>query len=130
VLGAVVGGGDGREGAWVFFRRVQTSSDRLGLDAAIVLGDAVAHEIGHLLLPRGTHSASGLMRAAWTDEDLLLAVRGQLGFTETEARVIKDAILLRPSSLVPGPSVVPGSASSPGLTVQVSAIAAPRRAEN
>jgi hypothetical protein len=30
------------------------------------LGDVIAHEIGHLLLPPPAHSANGIMRAFWS----------------------------------------------------------------
>jgi hypothetical protein len=66
---------------------------RLGL----VLGRAVAHEIGHFLLATGTHAAQGLMRATVDagefaglgtdtfrlDEDARAWMRGQLGDTRT-----------------------------------------------
>jgi hypothetical protein len=35
-----------------------------------LLGRAVAHEIGHLLLGTNEHSPTGLMRAVWTASDL------------------------------------------------------------
>jgi hypothetical protein len=54
-----------------------------------VLGHVVAHELGHLLLGRGTHSAAGLMRA---DLDTNLAVQGRLLFTDAEARAIRAAL--------------------------------------
>ena len=41
-----------------------------GCDGATVLGFAVAHEIGHLLLGTNHHGSTGLMRAVWSRSDL------------------------------------------------------------
>jgi hypothetical protein len=84
--------------AYVFYNRVErvartylNTSRRRGnydIDNVIVLACAMAHEIGHLLLPYG-HSATGLMRADWDAQDLRLARRGQLKFTAEQAELIR-----------------------------------------
>ena len=61
-------------------------------DNLIVLAHAMAHEIGHLLLPYG-HSATGLMRAEWDRKDLRLAVHGRLNFTAEQATLIRIRLL-------------------------------------
>jgi len=43
---------------------------RTGVDEATLLGRAVAHEIGHLLLGTSQHADAGLMRAHWSDREL------------------------------------------------------------
>lgn len=58
------------------------------IDTVIVLAHAMAHEVGHLLLPHG-HSATGLMRAGWDGQNLRLAVRAQLKFTPEQAELIR-----------------------------------------
>ena len=55
----------------------------------LVLGHVIAHELGHLLLQRATHSAAGLMRATL---DLQLAQQGRLLFTAPEGQAIRAAI--------------------------------------
>jgi hypothetical protein len=55
----------------------------------LVLGHVIAHELGHLLLQRATHSAAGLMQATL---DLRLAQQGRLLFTAPEAQAIRAAI--------------------------------------
>ena len=55
----------------------------------LVLGHVIAHELGHLLLQRASHSAAGLMRATL---DLQLAQQGRLLFTAPEAQAIRAAI--------------------------------------
>ncbi len=60
-----------------------------GVTSGLVLGHVIAHEVGHLLLQRATHSAAGLMRATL---DLRLAQQGRLLFTAPEAQAIRAAI--------------------------------------
>jgi hypothetical protein len=61
------------------------------IDNVIALAHAMAHEIGHLLLPYG-HSATGLMRADWEGKDLRRAVQGQLKFTPQQAELIRTRL--------------------------------------
>jgi hypothetical protein len=49
-----------------------------------LLGYVVVHELGHLLLGKGSHSNAGLMRAKWQVEELREAARGNLSFTKSE----------------------------------------------
>jgi hypothetical protein len=87
--------------AYVFYNRVEriartylNASRRRAMDdidTVIVLAHAIAHEVGHLLLPYG-HSATGLMRAGWNGQDLQLAVRGQLKFTPEEAELFRTRL--------------------------------------
>ena len=88
--------------AYVFYHRVEnvartylkTSRTRgdYDIDNVIVLAHAMAHEIGHLLLPYG-HSATGLMRADWDARDMRLAVHGRLNFTSQQAQLIRTRLL-------------------------------------
>lgn len=52
--------------ATVFVDRVSSLAEASSADVATVLGRAVAHELGHLLIGRSTHSDQGLMRPLWT----------------------------------------------------------------
>ena len=58
------------EMATIFHEQVRTVARRSGVDDAELLGRAVAHEIGHLLLRCAQHSRTGLMRGAWSIEEL------------------------------------------------------------
>jgi hypothetical protein len=51
-----------------------------------VLGAAMAHEIGHLLLAQAGHTSDGLMRPVWDKTDLTSLARGRLLFSESQAR--------------------------------------------
>jgi hypothetical protein len=56
--------------ATIFDEQVQTVAGRTNVDRSELLGRALAHELGHLLLRVTGHSRTGLMRAVWTDMEL------------------------------------------------------------
>jgi hypothetical protein len=57
--------------ATIFAGQVRAMAARARVGAGLLLGRAMAHEIGHILLGSTEHSAAGLMRAHWYDDDLL-----------------------------------------------------------
>ena len=58
--------------ATIFMDRMQAVVSRTNVPPALLLGRAIAHEVGHLLLRTSAHSRDGLMRDVWTDEELAL----------------------------------------------------------
>jgi len=78
--------------AYVFYNRVRNLSVRYDDRHGGVLGHVIAHEIGHLLLPHGTHSGTGLMRADWSRDDLEHVAHGLLIFTRREAALIRQRL--------------------------------------
>jgi hypothetical protein len=56
--------------ATVYADRVAWKAADVGIDRPLLLGRAIAHEVGHLLLGTSSHSPLGLMRAQWTPEEL------------------------------------------------------------
>jgi hypothetical protein len=48
--------------AFVYCDRLGSVTEHLPVDANVILGRVMAHEIGHLLLPPGSHSRVGIMR--------------------------------------------------------------------
>ncbi len=60
-----------------------------------ILAAAMAHEIGHLLLGSNSHSATGIMRAKWTRDELELARLGRLLFTADQSILIRAEVLAR-----------------------------------
>lgn len=56
--------------ATVYIDRVAWLAGRARTSPAILLGRAVAHEVGHLLLETNAHATSGLMRASWSDVEV------------------------------------------------------------
>lgn len=89
--------------AWsanVFCARVLELASSWNLNAAQVLGDATAHELGHLLLgPR--HARKGIMLALWTPRDLEGASRGGMQFTGDEGALLKAAVVKMRSKTAP-----------------------------
>jgi hypothetical protein len=78
--------------AWVFFDRVKASALEYHLDTAQLLGNVIAHELGHLLLGDNAHSNWGLMRARWSPEQLRAADRKELSFSNIERVKIRDFV--------------------------------------
>jgi hypothetical protein len=58
-------------------------------EVPIVLGCAIAHEVGHLLLGRNSHSAGGIMQGEWGPKELHLALMGRLLFTSQQSKLIR-----------------------------------------
>jgi hypothetical protein len=87
---------DGMRGtvAYVFVDRVRAFSERGHIDAWIVLGCAIAHELGHLLLPVNSHVPEGIMRAQW-DPKLISRAGGFLSFAPDQARLLRLRIASR-----------------------------------
>jgi hypothetical protein len=56
--------------ATVFHDQIEAVARRTGVARSALLGRALAHEVGHLLLGVRGHSRSGIMRAVWTDDEL------------------------------------------------------------
>lgn len=75
--------------ASVFYLQVRDLAAQDRIDVATVMGCAVAHEIGHLLLGPNAHSPGGIMRAHWRRADLQLADQRGLLFTPQESERIR-----------------------------------------
>jgi hypothetical protein len=90
VLGSVAGDTHETGGlASVFYDRVLRSAHERRQDVAGVLAYAMAHEMGHLLLPFPAHAASGIMRSAWDGDDLRHIANGSLRFSASQTAAIR-----------------------------------------
>ncbi len=89
---------DGRPGrlAYVFYHRIRefVVTHTIPEQEALLLGLAIAHEVGHLLLPDNSHSRRGIMRARWDRQDLRFAA-ADLVFTAQEAKSIRIEVARR-----------------------------------
>lgn len=81
--------------ATVYADRITALASRTGVNLATLLGRAVAHEIGHLILGTANHSASGLMRARWSDRELQRDVAADWIFSREEIRQIGRGLTTR-----------------------------------
>jgi hypothetical protein len=73
----------------IFFDRVSSLAEGTSATVPVLLGRAMAHEIGHLLLGASSHSRTGIMRAFWSSEDLSLLARPYLLFTPQQSQRMK-----------------------------------------
>ncbi len=85
---------------YIFYHRVEELVQKQWLleHTARILGLAMAHEIGHLLLPPNSHTETGIMRAHWyfpSKVDFLLATYGKLEFTPKQGELIRSEVLRR-----------------------------------
>lgn len=105
----VFGYADGSALTSVIYDSVAALADADGdtKEAPVILGDAMAHEIGHLLLGSGAHSSIGIMRGRWDRVQLQRALMGRLLFTPDQSMRIRAAMEAR---------VKPQSASQASLT--------------
>jgi hypothetical protein len=62
---------------------------------AQILGNMIAHEIGHVLLNLRSHSATGIMRGDWDLQDLQDVAYGCLLFTRLQAEIIRAEVVRR-----------------------------------
>jgi hypothetical protein len=62
---------------------------------SVVLGHAMAHELGHLLLKTGAHTATGIMRAVWQPEEVREAARSALNFSGHQAKQMRAEVRAR-----------------------------------
>jgi len=81
--------------AWLFYQRVEHLAESKDAGQAQILGHAMAHEIGHVLLGPNRHSNRGIMRANWDRGVLQEAARGQLLFTREQAAVMRAEVRVR-----------------------------------
>lgn len=74
----------------IFCDRVKKVASEWGPTTSGILGEAIAHELGHLMLGPG-HSSRGIMKAVWTRQDQLLVSRCQLRFLPSQAVELQRA---------------------------------------
>jgi len=77
--------------ATVYVDRVASVARGAGTDLRRVLGLAIAHEIGHVLLNSNTHAASGLMRADWSRNELRRTDLAAWTFLDSEAAHVRSS---------------------------------------
>jgi hypothetical protein len=76
----------------LFYDRAERLHEISGASLASILGHAIAHELGHLLLGTNSHSPAGIMRARWQPADLASAGKGALLFSAIESRAMKNKL--------------------------------------
>jgi hypothetical protein len=93
---------DGSALASVFYGRIERFARDLDTDATeipVILGHAMAHEIGHLLLGSASHSKTGIMCGQWDRNYLRRALTGRLVFSPEQVERIQAEVLKRIQAL-------------------------------
>ena len=71
---------------------IRSIADRATTPVAMLLGRAVAHEIGHLLLGDAEHARLGLMRALWSHDELRGVKPAYWGFSTRESAQMRETL--------------------------------------
>jgi hypothetical protein len=74
--------------AMVFCDRIERFRESSKIDLPTLLGHAMAHEIGHVLLGTTEHSTDGIMKARWSHADFQVAGLKVLKFTARQREEI------------------------------------------
>jgi len=81
--------------ATVFADRVRVLSRLTGVDEGVLLGRAMAHEIGHLLLGTHDHARSGLMRGRWDARELQRNQPWEWTLSRKDGAAMREALVRR-----------------------------------
>jgi hypothetical protein len=79
--------------ATIYADRVAWLAGEAGADTPTLVGFAIAHEIGHLLLGTNAHSGTGLMRAVWSRAELRRNAAADWLFGRSEAARMRASVL-------------------------------------
>jgi hypothetical protein len=88
--------------AYVYYDNVKDCAVHRRLDLAVLLGDAIVHELAHLLLGANSHSSQGVMHACWSQKELLAAEQGRLSFSSSEKNRLQIALTARTLAALSG----------------------------
>ncbi len=78
--------------SYVFWQRVQRYGQKYAAGFDMLLAVAIAHELGHMLLPERSHSRHGLMHASWDSGHFRSAAAGLLHFSPESAELIRKGL--------------------------------------
>lgn len=82
--------------ATVYSDRVEWLAHEAGADVGTLLGRAIAHELGHLLLATASHGPVGLMRALWSRDEVRRGQPRDWSFAPSELAAIRRRVETRP----------------------------------
>ncbi|HVG69902.1 MAG TPA: hypothetical protein VM819_03300 [Vicinamibacterales bacterium] len=78
--------------ATIYVDRVEQMAEISEIDREVLLGRAIAHELGHLLLMTNAHTSSGLMRARWTAPVIRRSHPGDWALTKGDIATIQKRL--------------------------------------
>ena len=97
--------GDPPSRAAVFYTRALETAQQGPAALDQLLGYAIAHEVGHLLLRSTAHSDWGIMRAVWGPEELKQISQGWLHFGPQESAGMRAELAARSNAADAGEEV-------------------------
>ena len=77
--------------SFVFYERILSFAHMHHRPVAAILALAIAHEMGHVLLPVPAHTTTGLMKAEWSEDDLRYLEAGAPPFSAMQATLMRAA---------------------------------------
>jgi len=80
---------------YVFEDKLNEIAGTTHIHPSLLLGDAIAHEIGHLLKGSHSHSATGIMSGRWSRRELEAAARSALWFTKEDEAAMNAHLEMR-----------------------------------
>jgi hypothetical protein len=80
----------------VFYDHATDLHAESNVSVANILGNVIAHELGHLLLGSNSHALSGIMKGRWEGEELNRVAKGGLSFNAEQAEHIRDRLEAEP----------------------------------
>ena len=81
---------------YVFFGRIQAKcSEHHDVNAALLLGAIMAHEIGHLLLGPNSHSPKGIMKPDLDHDDIRGTTLSTLKFDKRQSETLRNQVARR-----------------------------------
>jgi hypothetical protein len=84
--------------ATIFYDRIERVSKTGDVTLSAMLGHAMAHELGHVLLGNTEHSPAGIMKARWGKADYQRASMGLMTFNSLERDAIQKRAEVRSSA--------------------------------
>jgi hypothetical protein len=81
--------------ATIFFGELRARAKGDEIFQGRILGYAIAHEVGHLLLGRQRHAPTGIMMSGWTTKALRSDVKQFFLFTNREAKQLRANVRAR-----------------------------------
>jgi hypothetical protein len=104
--------------ATVFADRVRALANGAGVNAGELLGRAMAHEVGHLLLGTRDHDRDGLMRGQWTAIEVARNRPWDWTLPRAERTTMRQAIARRTLEPILPAAVIAGAGSGePGVAL-------------